>query len=449
MMFSRFLRHILLGPSGFGTAGVPITVQGGGPQLVFGKVSALLSDGDGLRQALDWRGSASLKPCIKHFNVFKKASDLAHRSPGHVEITCCDHDAFRLQRSSDLFETADLLVASKRRVAEGTMTKVRWEHLEMITGLNTNEDGILSDPVLRQHIDVVSVTRYDWLHNLLQDGVMTTETFHFLKACEPHGVRPTDLQKFLRDEGWQFPLASRAKSKQLHRIFDEYRSGDSEEHDRLKCCASELLGLYGMLRHYVATRVPHLPELEAKRKSFQAICACVDLIMSCKHGMIQPGDASRELKAATAAHMRLHIAAYGEGLIKPKNHWQMDVPAQIAEDGCIVDAFLIERTHLKVKAIADHIKNTTMFERSVLSGVVNCHFRKVTEATDIAGLRGSSAPLPGFPGVLVADRLEAFTLQVGIVLYKGVGHVLAWVEKTFVNAEVVSAFVYTNPCPHG
>ena len=105
------------------------------------------------------------------------------------------------------------------------------------------------------------------------------------------------------------------------------------------------------------------------------------------------------------------MAAYGNALIKPKNHWQMDMPDQIAQDGCVLDAFLIERTHLKVKVIAENIRNTTCFEKSVLSGVLNCDFRRITEATDIAGLRGASAPLPGYPGVVVADRLEFFTLQ--------------------------------------
>ena len=410
-MLRRFFRHILLGPAGFCTAGVPISIPGREPLLLFGKVSALLSDGDGLRQAMDWKGSSSLKPCLKHFNVFKKASDLAHRSPGHVEMTCCDYSAFRLQSSSDLFAIADLLLAAQQKVAEGTMTKIRWNQLEIINGLNTNEDGLLTDPMLRTYLDPIGALRYDWLHNMLQDGVMTTETFQFLRACEPHGVRPQDLQAFLRDEGWQFPLASRAKSKDLHRVFDEFRSGSSEEHERLKCSASELLGLYGMLRHYVATRVPHHPDLAAKRASWEALCQCIDLILHCKRGFLQPRDATRQLKAATAHHFRLHLEAYGEDLIKPKNHWQIDMVEQIEVDGCVLDAFLIERTHVKVKAIADHIRNTSSFERSVLSGVLNCHFRTLAQATDIAGLRGNTAPLPGYPEVRVADRLEIFALQ--------------------------------------
>ena len=68
------------------------------------------------------------------------------------------------------------------------MTKIRWNQLELIHGMNTNEDGLLADLSIRPYLDIVGASRYDWLHNMLQDGIMTTEAFHFLKACEPYGV---------------------------------------------------------------------------------------------------------------------------------------------------------------------------------------------------------------------------------------------------------------------
>jgi hypothetical protein len=40
--------------------------------LLFARLTNLLSDGDGLRMAFDWKGASSLKPCFKHYNVFKK-----------------------------------------------------------------------------------------------------------------------------------------------------------------------------------------------------------------------------------------------------------------------------------------------------------------------------------------------------------------------------------------
>jgi len=68
------LRELLLSPSGgLSTAGLPLAL-GERQILLFAKLGALLSDGDGLRTAYDWRGQGSLKPCLVHTNVLRKDS---------------------------------------------------------------------------------------------------------------------------------------------------------------------------------------------------------------------------------------------------------------------------------------------------------------------------------------------------------------------------------------
>ena len=52
-----FSDRLLLGPAGFETAGCPVQVAGI-DRLRFARVMHLLSDGDGLRQALDWKGAS-------------------------------------------------------------------------------------------------------------------------------------------------------------------------------------------------------------------------------------------------------------------------------------------------------------------------------------------------------------------------------------------------------
>jgi hypothetical protein len=67
-----FLERLLLGPNGLTTVGWPMVI-GGVHHLLFARLTNVLSDGDGLKQAFDWKGASGLKPCFKHFNVFKKA----------------------------------------------------------------------------------------------------------------------------------------------------------------------------------------------------------------------------------------------------------------------------------------------------------------------------------------------------------------------------------------
>ena len=64
----EFLKLLLLGPTGLATAGLPLRIQDE-VRLIHATVGAMLSDGDGLRQALQWVGAAGVKPCFRHPNV--------------------------------------------------------------------------------------------------------------------------------------------------------------------------------------------------------------------------------------------------------------------------------------------------------------------------------------------------------------------------------------------
>ena len=65
------LENTLSGTVGFATSGACIELTNG-PVILFATLANLLSDGDGHRMAFDWRGASGMKPCLKHYNVFKK-----------------------------------------------------------------------------------------------------------------------------------------------------------------------------------------------------------------------------------------------------------------------------------------------------------------------------------------------------------------------------------------
>jgi len=67
------LEHTFSSTIGLATSGLQLDLEDG-PVLVFSCLSNLLSDGDGLRMVFDWKGASGLKPCLKHYNVFKKDS---------------------------------------------------------------------------------------------------------------------------------------------------------------------------------------------------------------------------------------------------------------------------------------------------------------------------------------------------------------------------------------
>jgi hypothetical protein len=338
-------------------------------------------------------------------------SDLASRRPGYVEITCSDTLQFKEWTPQELAINVGLLDEASLRVRASAMTNAAFKDLEMMMGINHNPDGLLADVELLRHVDPVACMTYDWVHNMLQAGVFTIEATMFLRACGRLDITYADMLALLKSPSWCFPYASQVKSKNLYNIFDELRQKKRGEPAKLRCNASELLGLFGLLRHFAETCVGESEDVAKEMASFNALSECLGLILLAKRGMLHLGDAGARLKAASENHLRLHIAAYGTGFVVPKHHWQLDVADQLGRDGCVLDAFIIERLHLVVKAVAEPVKNTSCFERSVLSGVLNLSFHHIRKQQPMNGLGGRVRQWPGMPSVLVSTRLKILAMQ--------------------------------------
>ena len=397
--------------SGISTAGIPLTIQGQSV-LLFASVSNFLSDADGFRVALDWKGCGSLKPCVKHFSILKKGSGLVGRGgeAEFVEISDCSFDAHKPWATEDACDCMEMLLVSRRRVAEGTMTTTAYKELEKTVGLNSNGRGLLADRELSMKLNLINSVTYDWVHNTFQDGVFVVEATELLTRLQDHGVGFAEIEAWLKDDGWVFRGFGKLKAKHLHRIFSQWRipKSSSESKTKLRGSASEMYGLYGLLRHFFETRHFDDPAtLLAERNSFNALCSFVDLISRVKNGIADARATAPTLRRALAEHNRVHKLAYGESLIKPKHHLNADIPGQWTRDGVSIDAFVIERAHLRVKRIAENCKTTQTYELTVLAGLVNYCIQQLTKAA-VSGdmLLGRTQPLPGLPDVTVAFRME-------------------------------------------
>ena len=280
--FSRVLRDFLklqlLGPNGLLTVGVPLMVNGA-PLTIFAKVQFLLGDGDGLRLALDWRGAGSLKPCFRHGNVWKAGSDMARRIEGHVEHTCADPSLFKTTSAHEFEQIVDHLIWAKSQWSAGLMTKSNFEKLQKVAGTKCNPLSFFADPELRPHVKPTEIVTVDWMHSLLQDGVLAVDASLFLQAA---GIQYSRLEHYLKAD-WTFPKWQHNNIKP-HKIFNSQRARSHTEAGKLKCQASELLAVYGLIRHFVQTRVPDEPGLHLKRASFLAACSVVDILLEAKHG---------------------------------------------------------------------------------------------------------------------------------------------------------------------
>ena len=355
----------------------------------------------------------SCRPCANSLYDFRQGSHLAHRVEGFVETTASEIPAFRLNK--DFRKHAQLLQVAAARVSRGEMTKSAFSELKSASGFKFNPHGIALCQPLRPYVSLPDVINYDWVHSALQGGAFTTEVEALLVATK---VPRSDLQQFLSSSVWQYPGRTSQKSRYLHRVFDSRRVANDEP-DKLKASCSELLGIYGILRVFFEMRYSGVDEFRLQLDSFGESCKVLDTILEFKRGW-RPisAESVAELQATMQRHLQKHIAVYGCSHIIPKHHWLIDTAAQFLQDTLVLDAFVIERTHLAVKSIADFVKNTICYERSVLTGIV-CSLG-TDEDLQRTRLVGPIAHVPG-SAACVGDRAVVFGLeyQVGEVILRG------------------------------
>jgi hypothetical protein len=414
--------------------------------MIHARLTNVLADGDGHMQAWDWKGAAALKCCVKHDNVLKKVlrindrhelfhggpaairlasgtaanvhvdacrlcelmrqgSDLAHRKPGFVEVSCANVQAFRATRH--FVRTAKLLCAGKERVGRGEMTKTSLNELETAAGFRANRNGVAMSDKL--NLDLPDVINYDWVHCALQGGVLICEVEALMAATD---TPRSEVQAFLADVAWEYPGAKRTQARLLHRVFDARRVS-AEDAEKIKASCSELLGLYGMLRCFFNTRFTGVEAFAGHLESFSWLCRTLDLLLSLKYGLADIDATSvGELQHAMQQHLVRHVALYGQRHVRPKHHWLLDCPQQFLRDSCVLDMFVIERGHLQVKSLAEDVRNTRVYERSVLSGVLCETLQKESHGCG-DGLVGRTAVLLGM-SVTVADQANVNCQQFGV-----------------------------------
>ena len=120
--------------------------------------------------------------------------------------------------------------------------------------------------------------------------------------------------------------------------------------------------------------MPDVVGLESEKASFWAVCSIVDVII--------------------LAQLEKHKTAYNTESLKPKHHYMFDVACQWLYQEVLVDALVIERLHLRVKVVAELVRNTETFERSSLASLINSHCQLLQDEKFGDGLVGRCCPLP-------------------------------------------------------
>ena len=447
-----FLRLLLVGPQGLHSGGHPVAV-GGDMRLLYASVHTLLSDGDGLRQALQWLGANATKPCWRHWNVLSPGSDMADRCTSgrrYVEGTCTDASTFCRWSGADMRQAAGVLIEARRRHEAGEIPFARVEEIQRAYGFKFTAEGLIADHVLGAIVDWPTAFQYDWVHVMLSGGVLMSATWSLLSGLEEFGL-PGQAELHTWLSAWQCPKASQHGSRdagRLARFFDARSRSENMKRESIRCGASELLAVARALEEFVETQVPSDDRIAVHKSFFLAARDTVELLLRVKRGEVACAQAVSALERQSGEHIAATIALHGAGSVTPKFHWCFDIAEQLRSADYLMDAFVIERLHLRARDVADRLQNTTAYEATLCAGLVN---KQINSSAALTGLEGNSCQMPrsDMSSVRIADSLYSHGRRFAVddFVQRGgeVGIVLACAEEHGVFALVVAVATQVAP----
>ena len=110
------------------------------------------------------------------------------------------------------------------------------------------------------------------------------------------------------------------------------------------------------------------------------------------------------LQKAIVEHLEKHRSVYGSLDFLPKHHFALHLPQQIARDQALTDTFVVERSHLLPRQIANEIDNSTTFEKSTITRVRLERMSSLESIEERVGLTGKDAAMcPELSRALGAD----------------------------------------------
>ena len=402
-----FLKRMLWGPHGINSVGATFTLEGLN-YVFYAQLAILISDADGHRCVLGWRGANCFKPCPRHMNVWRKDSDLAHRLDGQVEITCTDSSLMRVGTKQEFEDACDLVAEACRRWQASAIPKTVHKNVRNSNGMNWIAGGLAYDLEVRAKTEIHNAITMDWVHTFLQDGVVTVEAWLVLSA---HGYGDGELRVAIElffQRGWNFPHSFQSKGDALWRVFSEYRLGEDEEFDKIRASASEVLGMYSLLRVFLDTEVQRTEATRAQWESWTALCKVMDYIMLARNRRTPDmKEAAKELRVRYQRFYMLRQGCYGTAYVKPKHHYPFDVADQFERDGEVYDQFIIERMHLLVQAVAPSVDYMGRYEKSLLSGMLNAQMNELKSYKGGCCLMDAKpTQVPNLPHTWFADQLQ-------------------------------------------
>lgn len=352
-----------LGPSSF-AQGIAVDLPVAGARILRFSIHNNLGDEAALKRALDCKGSAGVVPCIKCKNVmYNRAEGLAEADGYIVTLANADPSKLDARTDEDVWAAADDLAA-----CFGHETKKVFAEKEKVLGINHNIASVLFRTTCREYVGPISSLTFDSMHIWFSNGCANDELYRYMEHLDSIGVTWKIVADWFQSD-FRYPKHMRPKMASIYRCFNDVRHKASKNSHEFKGQASELLCIVPMFNHFIESVIepaPRAAEISDATRSFHLLATVVSLLQQCKR-VRDPRTLVPELQDSIVQHFQAYVLAYGSEAVTWKRHATLHVGDQILRDGCLLDAFPLERKHRLPKLCAEPVLNTKAFEKQCWS----------------------------------------------------------------------------------
>ena len=247
---------------------------------------------------------------------------------------------------------------------------------------------------------------HDWMHMIFVSGVLDLMLHYTLEAIRDAKI-VGNIYSLLRGyiSLWVWP--KRLKQTKLHDLFTDARRSGNVDAGKFRCDASEGLSLYLVIARFLTVVVLPMNVAVDYVMCYLLLCDVIDYMVCGARGLVD----SATIQQAIESFLARFKSAVGMEWSTPKFHWLLHFADHWKEYFALLSCWPLERRHKVPKAYASDVRNTTVFERSVLHEVAAEHLHDLADITTFVFnrfdlIRGRPAPKKVKQFVIEALGLE-------------------------------------------
>ncbi|CAE7220525.1 unnamed protein product [Symbiodinium sp. CCMP2592] len=339
------------------------------PFILRVRISAVIADGEALRQSLSCKGAAGLKPCHMCKNVIKKNHEMTGSLQGYLQDISSLPGSWDRMTDEDIFDFCD-----EQRRRKMVLSAAAFREEETLAGIVFDEQSLIQDQWARLQLPP-SLFMYDFLHiYFTKGGVASLEVAYIVqRAAAALNVSNEDLADLLRDHAWRVPghIKNFAGPANRARLFDSARFLDLAYKSKASDL-QQLLPLLGCLLEMLDTD----NVLQAELRSFHKLLQIRRELSRLQ--ALDKVECTQTLTRLQTEHHLLCVQAYGQQILRPKHHWRFHAAEQIEKWEAYVDTAPCETKHQMYKGVADKNYDTMTHHRAwseavAMRMVISCH----------------------------------------------------------------------------